>query len=204
LRIGGLPVARLRQLPITAEIWPPSSAAIRNCAKTWLCVSGQAAFTLSFIGTEWAWALFGQSLPQAAQRSAFGGCCGGEKRLSQNVVMGLTGGLQRAITTIGQHCEPSPPVCGVDFSTDQAAPFETRHEMRRTSRAQEYAISKVRHAESAVRGIEQRDQHVELRDRESMDTAETGIEVLEHQAVEQHQRTPCLPFFRLEELVIGT
>jgi hypothetical protein len=79
------------------------------------------------------WQLFGQTLPEAAQRSAFGGRCGGEECLSQNVVMGVPGGLQRAITFIGQHGEPSAPVRGVDLSTDQAVPFKTRHEMRRSA-----------------------------------------------------------------------
>ncbi len=101
------------------------------------------AIARSFVGAEWVWLLFGQALPEATQRSAFGGRCSGEERLPQNVVMSVPGGLQHAITIISEDGEPSSSVSGVDLSTDQAVTFETRHEMRRTSWAEQHAIGEI-------------------------------------------------------------
>ena len=82
------------------------------------------------------WLLFREALPDAAQRSAFGGSRVGEERSSQDVVVGATGGLQCAIAFVGEHGEPLAAVGGVDLAANEAVSFESGHEMGRTGRAE--------------------------------------------------------------------
>jgi hypothetical protein len=99
------------------------------------------------------------------------GGCDGEERPSQYVVVGASGGSECAVAFFGEDSEPFAPVSGVDFTADQAVALETGHEMSRTSGAEQHSIGEVRHAKSLIRRVEQRDQHIELSDRQTVGVA---------------------------------
>jgi len=85
---------------------------------------------------EWVWLPLREALPDAAQRSAFGGSRIGEECSSQDVVVGAAGGLQYAIAFVGEHGEPLAAVGGVDLAANETVSFESGHEMGRTGRAE--------------------------------------------------------------------
>ena len=73
--------------------------------------------------------------------------------------------------------------------------------MGRSGRAEQDPIGKSRHAESVIRRVEQRDQHIEFRDRQIVVPTQFDVEALEYRSVQHHQRPPRLPLIGIEEFV---
>jgi hypothetical protein len=90
-------------------------------------------------------------------------------------------------TRLGERGEAAPPVLLVEDAGHQTGTSQAGHEVGDAARGEDHPVSELGHARSALGRVEQRDQCVELLERDPMCRRErvverTGRSVGEHQA----------------------